>query len=578
MALGALTKLTKYVDKLMLDAGIRQDVSNSDDPNKGASILYSLKLRLDESLPYNVMRHIPRNLQSSIKDRTISRSVNLLPYLDEAVEALHDEHGGGQLLMPQGFYPTKNHWAIPYSNISIFGYGAKLFCDQPTSGGETLLFWYPMAVGATPANDGEYIHNNFVCGLTVENTSSGVNENGIAFVRCDNFGAYNCHIEKTSEGQGANRKGIVTHWSRNGWIRENIIDEAGFAGIAIEKGSNTKNIWIDKNYIKKVNGIAGDGSSGSGIYIADSGEVGVMSGIFCQENVIDVAALHGIYSGGLFAPTIKHNKIGQVTQRGIYALNTTRPAVIHNEVAQAGLQGILVQTPTGPYEVDDNTILVSGAGVASIAVTTPNAIGSICDNKLYSPTLSTYIDVATAGANAKYPVIEGNIIAGGVAPVFSNFAITAPGRNYIFGLPFPGTWASDNFHSQTVAGVSTAVSVVVPANCLGTSRSFSVLFSGTFTNSAGANKIARVKFGGVTIAELISTATVTFSFEVTVLADGATNLQRVFSTIVNGATTIIAAPGTTLDTSVDQTIAIEAETAGAGEVVFLRMMKIRGLD
>lgn len=45
MAIGALTKLVKYVDKLMLDAGIRSDLT---DPTKGAGIL-----RHDRSINYN---------------------------------------------------------------------------------------------------------------------------------------------------------------------------------------------------------------------------------------------------------------------------------------------------------------------------------------------------------------------------------------------------------------------------------------------------------------------------------------------------------------------------------------------
>lgn len=557
---------------------LKADLANTSDPLKGAAIVSSLQLSLDKITPYNVLKHIPRNLHASIIDRTIPLSTDLLPYLNAAVLALYTEHGGGVLYFPQGLYPIQNHFAIPYSNITLMGYGAKLFCNQPTSGGETLLFWFPMVVGGPPANDSEYIKNNFVIGLTVENTSTGTNENAIAFVRCDGFGAYSCHIEKTAIGQGANRKGIVTHWCRNGHIESNIIDEAGFAGISVEKAANSKNIWITKNYVKKVNGIVGDSGSGFGVYMSDSGEVGSMSGIYCEENTIDDVVLHGIFSGGLTAPTIKDNKVGVVGQRGVHVLNTTRPVVKGNIVNSAGLQGILVQSPVGPYELDNNIILSSGASVGTLVVTGPDSRGSICGNKLFSPTLSTYIDVQTPSLGGRYPDISGNIMSGGVAPIFSNFAIPGPGRNIILGLPYPGVWISDNFHSQTVAGVSTATSVVVPANSLGSSRSFSVVFSGTFTNSAGANKIARVKFGGVTVAELTSTTTTTFSFEVTVLADGSTTAQRVYSKIINGATVVITTPGTTVNTTVDQTIAIEAETAGAGEVVFLRMMKIRGLD
>lgn len=568
-----------YSDSSSLSStDLESRLADSTDPSKGAALVSSLQLSLDKTTPYNVLRHIPKSLHASIIDRSIPLSTNLLPYLDAAVLALYTEHGGGILHFPQGLYPIQNHFAIPYSNITLMGYGAKLFCDQPTSGGETLLFWFPMSPGGPPADDSEYIKNNFVYGLTVENTSPGTNENAIAFVRCDGFGAYDCHIEKTAIGQGANRKGIVTHWCRNGHIENNIIDEAGFAGIAVEKAANSKNIWICRNYIKKVNGIPGDPSTGFGIYMSDSGEVGSMSGIYCEGNIIDDVVLQGIFSGGLIAPSIKDNKIGISGSRGIHVLNTTRPVVRGNTIDTATLQGVLVQSPVGPYEVDDNVVLSSGAAVGALVVTGPDARGSISGNKIYSPTLSTYIDVQTPSLGGRYPDISGNIMSGGAAPIFSNFAIPGPGRNIILGLPYPGVWISDNFHSQTVAGVSTATSVVVPANSLGSSRSFSVVFSGTFTNSAGANKIARVKFGGVTIAELTSTATSTFSFEVTVLADGSTAAQRVFSKIINGATTTITAPGTTVDTALDQTIAIEAETAGAGEVVFLRMMKIRGLD
>ncbi|MNN59029.1 hypothetical protein D3C81_1741150 [compost metagenome] len=74
------------------------------------------------------------------------------------------------------------------------------------------------------------------------------------------------------------------------------------------------------------------------------------------------------------------------------------------------------------------------------------------------------------------------------------------------------------------------------------------------------------------------TATTTFNFDVTVRNDAVAGTQRITSVILNGTTIAQALTSASIDTTVAQTIAIEAECAAAGESIILRMMKIRGLD
>ena len=57
----------------------------------------------------------------------------------------------------------------------------------------------------------------------------------------------------------ASRKGISTHWSKNQFIINNVIENYGFAGITVEYGDTTEGVWIMGNRVMNLD--TGNGSN-----------------------------------------------------------------------------------------------------------------------------------------------------------------------------------------------------------------------------------------------------------------------------------------------------------------------------